>query len=156
MRDEGVLGTPPVFSFIPPPSALIPLFEDGEHFARVDGRARFDSDFNDRTRLRRLQLVLHLHRLDDDYASARLTLLTLRDEHAHDLPGHLRRDLRAPALVRCDRARAAQVLRVGERDGVLARADRDAQLASRTRGTRRADATFVNAPAMNQKVLANA
>src|SRR4051812_22107717 len=129
---------------------------DHEHVAGVDGRAGLGAQLGDGAGLGRLQLVLHLHRFDDDQALTRFDCLSRLDEHAHDLARHRRLDLCAPSLLARARVRPAQMLRVCEPHAVLARAHRHTQRAA-PRGTRlRTDAALVHAPPVNQKVLARA
>src|SRR5215208_4722102 len=136
--------------------AVFSLLNHDEHVAGVDGRAGRGAQLGDGARLGRLQLVLHLHRLDDDEALTRLDRLTRLDEHAHDLAGHRRLDLRAPSLLAPARAPPPPVLRVGEPHAVLTRAHRHAQRPAPRPARLRAHAALVDAPAVDQKVLARA
>src|SRR5215213_515578 len=58
------------------------LFDDCQHVARTNGRARLSLQLYDTPCARRLQLVLHLHRFDNDDALTGLDRLALLDEYA--------------------------------------------------------------------------
>src|SRR5262245_59607117 len=59
-----------------------------ERRPRRDGLSWRAADRGDDSRARRLELVLHLHGLDDHEALALLDALARRDEHGAARPGH--------------------------------------------------------------------
>src|SRR5436190_24147270 len=89
------------------------LFDDDEHAAGLDRRPGSHGDVLDASGLGRAQLVLHLHRLDDDDGLPALDFVADGDEHADDPAGHGRDDplftVRAAARVGGGPPRAAAV-----------------------------------------------
>src|SRR4030067_599111 len=74
----------------------VPLFHQEQFRPRLDDLAFLHEDLLDLPGHGGLQLVLHLHRLDDDHPLVALHLFPLFDEELHHLPRHRRRDQRLP------------------------------------------------------------
>src|SRR5262250_22848 len=87
------------------------LLDYHEHVAGVDGLAALHTDVLDRARHRGLELVLHLHRLEDDQPIARAHRLPHRHLDEHDPSRHGRAEYLA-ARARSAAARADDVARL--------------------------------------------
>src|SRR5580700_9426232 len=75
------------------------LLHNRQHIARVHRRTFRDENFLDRSPLWRLDLVLHLHRLNHRHASARFYLVSFANQQTHDLAGHRSGDLLGPLII---------------------------------------------------------